>query len=466
MIERLAETIVAIASPPGTGAAGIVRLSGSRAIELASELLDRPDDLKDQPSWTRAERVIAVEPGLHLPATINLFRAPGSYTRDDLVEIITVGAPVVLDLLRRRLIDLGALPAEPGEFTARAFLSGGMALSQAEAVAGVIEARTDTQLRAARRLMDGALAQPINEARDALAELLALVEADIDFAEEPIEFITPKELQARITDVSDRLARLVATSAYERTVQTVPQVLLFGAPNAGKSTLINRLSGTDRAICAAIAGTTRDLLRAPARLGEVEVMLIDAAGIDDSEDEIIATARGMVMAEASCVDVLCVVLDASSEMPTQLAAAARELAVAETVVVINKIDAVSAERVASFRQSAEQHFARLPVCVSALTGDGMGALTNSLVQACGARGTTAGAQELLLNDRHRRSIAQADAALARAGELCAEVSETIDCAELLAFELREATDALGTITGAVTTDDLLGQVFARFCIGK
>jgi len=402
-----------------------------------------------------------------VPAWFYVFRRPHSYTRDDLVEVHTLGSPVVLEMVRQRLLTAGAVAAEPGEFTARAFLAGGMDLTQAEAVAGIIRAQTDTQLRAARRLMDGALAAPIVAASEQLTELTALVEAQIDFSEEPIEFITPIQLRTRLTELAGQLRRLRTEGLSAERLQELPHVLLLGSPNVGKSTLLNALSGTPRAICAAAAGTTRDILSVPVRLGAGEAMLLDAAGLDQTVDEVLAQARVLTLAAAARVDLICLVADAGAPGGAlgDVVEHVRALESPRVVIAANKCDLLGpAEQARRVRELAELRLGA--VCpVSALTQAGLVALREELAGVLyGPRGAglTVEREALVLSGRHREALDEAVDALVRAIEL----SRATDAAELVAFELRTALNALGQITGAVATEDLLSLVFSRFCIGK
>ena len=467
VLDRLDQTIVAASSAPGHAPLGVVRLSGPRALAIAGRMSSTDDgrSLSDRPGSTRTPGQVAIDDDLALPAHIYLFRQPHSYTRQDLVEFHTIGSPSVLDMVRTRAVALGALPAEPGEFTARAFLSGRMSLTTAEAVAGVIRAQSDTQLRAARRMMDGSLTGKLLDVRSELAELTGLVEADIDFAEEPIDFISPSALRDRLDNVRDRLAALLASSTSIERFETIPHILLLGAPNAGKSSLINQLSGTRRAICAAVAGTTRDILSAPARLGRTEVILLDSAGVDRSADEILTQARAISMATAERVDLVCVVVDLTAPDETLLVEI-RSLDLPPTVLVANKCDLLTAERLAEATAKLVGAGFGPVVRVSALTGYGLGALGEAIQSLLGEATTTALGEAILVTERQREAIETAAAAVARAMLLAEAATETIDCADLLAFELRESLDALGAVTGEVTTEDLLGQVFANFCIGK
>ncbi len=468
MLDRLDDTIVAVSSAPGHGAIGIVRLSGPRAVDIADRMTTADDlvPLSARLGSTRTRGEVEIEPNLGLPADLYLFRAPHSYTRQDMVEMHTVGAPAALELVRKRAISLGAVAAEPGEFTARAFVSGAKDLASAEAVAGLIRAKTDTQLRASRRMMDGSLNRDVRTVRDALAELLALVEADIDFAEEPIDFITPPELGKRLEEISESLQPLLAEPATIERLDVLPRILLFGPPNAGKSTLMNRLSGTSRAICAAAAGTTRDVLSAPIELENGEAILLDTAGVDRSEDQIIAQARELTLSQAERVDLLCVVLDITAADNEHLLSVIRSLDVSKIVVAANKSDLLTPEAVGPAAAVIEP-WELGPVCaISAITGEGIAELSEHLRQALGSGDGTTAAEGVILSERQHAAIRLASEALARSADLARGASETIDCADVLAFELREALDALGAVTGDVTTEDLLGQVFANFCIGK
>ena len=461
------DTIVAIASAPGYGLRGIVRLSGPMALPIASGLFTGNDAVA--PASVRGFRRITgrvyLDDRRSVPAECYVFRAPRSYTRQDCVELHTVGSPPLLAMVTDRAVAAGARPAQPGEFTARAFLSGAMDLTQAEAVAAVISARSDAELRAGRRLRDGLLAQRTTAAADALADLVSLVEADIDFSEEPIEFITPGELGSRLDSLLAELRDLLETSGSTERLACLPTVLLLGAANAGKSSLMNALTGLDRSICSAVAGTTRDLLSAPLALGRGEAILLDAAGHAAEMGPISTLADQRTRAAAQQADLICLVIDLAQEPDQTVWEPLKDLPGRSAVVAANKVDLLDPQTVGRrVGQLAAAGVGR--VCpVSAAQGSGLTGLREAIGDRFADPGA-AGGGALALTARQRASLEACFAAIERAWHLAADARETIDCADTLALEIREALEALGTVTGTVTTEDVLGRIFASFCIGK
>ncbi|HRX85356.1 MAG TPA: tRNA modification GTPase [Phycisphaerae bacterium] len=462
------DTIVAISSAPGGAPRGIVRMSGPAAVAIADGLcrLAPGSTLACAAGFTVHAGEIVFSDVHHAPVDVYLFRAPRSYTRQDLVELHTIGSPPLLDLIVERCLAAGARSALPGEFTARAFLAGALSLGEAEAVAATIHARSDVQLRAAQRMRTSHVAEDIAAWQDELAQLRSLVEADIDFAEEPIDFITPTELAARVGTLRARLlAILTATRAGER-IDVLPRVLLMGLPNAGKSTLLNRLSGINRAIASAVAGTTRDLLTAPARFGDVEALLIDSAGWDDAPDELVSAATGQSETAARQADVVCLVVDAAS--PPEPAALAKLLAqaAAPPLVIANKCDLLAAGQRRPERLPVPELATAEFVWVSALTGEGMDALSHAVERRLASESHAGDEVTTALSARQRAALGEAAEALARCVATAEQADDLLDVAELIAVDLCEAQDALAELTGAVTTEDLLGRIFASFCIGK
>jgi len=487
MLDRVDETIVAISSAPGWGEVGIVRLSGPDALSICDRII-RPvtgDAASSIDGATRLMADVLLDDDRMLPAVVYVLRSPHSYTRQDTLEIQTVGSPAVLDLVVQRAIECGAVQAQPGEFTARAFLNGAMDLTKAEAVAGIISAQSDGQLRAARQVGSGALAQRIDEAIEPLTQLVALIEADIDFAEEPIDFITPAQLVQRLFELETMLGKLDRESLSAERMDVLPSILLFGRPNVGKSTLMNVLSGMRRAICCAVAGTTRDVLSAPVHLGQAEALLLDTAGIDrgdgksqvenlghidksqvENPGHITSLAREVALAQAERVDLLCVVVDASKACDDEIAATVRSLPAVPTLIVANKCDLVDEYQQQRLADHLRSWRIGPLIFISALRELGLNALRGRLAQMLNLQNSTVASDAIVLNKRQRQAIRNARAALARASGIASKTAQTTDSAELLAFELREALDGLGVVTGAVTTEDLLGRIFSSFCLGK
>jgi len=381
---------------------------------------------------------------MSVPAWVYTFVAPRSYTGEELVELHIPGNAILARMLLTRLIELGARQADPGEFTARAFFNGRIDLTEAEGVAATVAAHSEQELRAARQLMAGELARRLRPVLDLLTETLALVEAGIDFTEEDISFLSEDDARARIAAADEQLERLVGESARFERLSYEPQVVLVGDPNAGKSTRLNALVGHHRAVVSPIAGTTRDALSAEVALKRGIVRIVDVAGLAGvATTEIDQQMQRHALATVESSDLVVLVRDLSDahELP--------QLPRSPDLVVRTKLDLAPTAA-----------FAPTEIAVSAVTGANLDRLRDHLDRiAFGAASGTS--SSLALNARHLRSIADARAALSRA-------VVTLDSGgqELLALELRESLDALGQILGTISPDELLGRIFATFCIGK
>lgn len=459
-LQAASDTIAAISTPPGRGGIGIVRLSGPQATSIAAQLVSlrqpleharaRLADVLDTPE-TGGNRIDE--------AVVTWFAAPNSYTAEDLVEIAAHGSPVVLELLLRSALELGARLAEPGEFTQRAFLAGKLDLTQAEAVRDLIEAQTLTQARQAASQMGGALSRRIRPLKEALVDLIALLEAGIDFAEDDIDVTPAGEIARRISEIAPALAALEASFARGRIVHDGLTLAIVGRPNAGKSSLFNRLVERDRAIVTATPGTTRDLVTERISLDGIPLELVDTAGLREAFEEVeqlgIARSRE-ALADAALV---LVVLDATQTLNEEERNLLAAVEGRPAVVAINKSDLGGMNGVNSDLSEAQAAgVAALPT--SALTGDGIGALRERILQL--ATGGASAEPGLLTSLRHQQAVAAARAALADAADANANGIPH----EMILIDLYRGLWALDSLTGQTTSDDILNLIFSRFCIGK
>jgi tRNA modification GTPase len=453
----LAETIAAISTPPGRGGIGIVRLSGPLAASIAVQLVRLRHPL--EPAHARLADVLdeaAAErsPGRIDEAVVTFFQAPHSYTAEDLVEIAAHGSPVVLELLLRRALDLGARLAEPGEFTQRAFLAGRIDLTQAEAVRDLIDAQTLTQARQAASQMGGALSRRVLPAKQALLDLIAMLEAGIDFAEDDVDVTPQAEIGRRIDALTPPLTALESSYARGRIVHDGLTLAIVGRPNAGKSSLFNCLVERDRAIVAATPGTTRDTVSERISLDGVPLELVDTAGLREAPGEVeqlgIARSRE-ALADAALV---LVVLDSTEPLNQEEHRLLAALEGRPALVAVNKTDLAEAGR-------PLPDCGGLPaVATSALTGEGIPALRERILAL--ATGGAASEPGMLTSLRHHQAVsttlvALADAAQANAGSIPHE---------MILLDLYRALWALDSLTGQTTPDDILNLIFSTFCIGK
>ncbi len=452
------DTIAAIATAAGAGGIGVVRISGPFAETIAAILLGRPP----QPRYAHLARFADAVGNLIDQGLLMHFPAPRSYTGEHVVELQVHGSAPVLAALLERICELGARIARPGEFTERAFLNGKLDLAQAEAVADLIAAGSQTAARAALRSLDGEFSRRVEALRHGLLRLRVHVEAAIDFPEEEIDFLGDGQIAAALAGVRAEHAALLTESQRGQRLRDGLHVVIVGPPNAGKSSLLNALAGSERAIVTAIAGTTRDLLREALRIDGVEISLVDTAGLRQHSDDPIET-EGMRRAhlERQHADMLLAVIEdgdhaALLELKQTLADVSRAdvaaVATTKIVWVHNKID----QSHNPARREDASDGTHLWLC--ATSGDGLAELRELLkVAATG----DAGAGTFSARARHVAALQCAGDQL----ELAHQQLE-IGAGELVAEELRVAHEALGAITGSVRSDDVLGEIFASFCIGK
>ena len=447
------DTIVATASPPGRGGIGIVRLSGPDTARIGAAILGS----LPEPRYARFGPFLgadgaALDEGLAL-----LFPAPHSYTGETVLELQGHGGPLLTESLVERAVQLGARRALPGEFTQRAYLNDRLDLAQAEAVADLIDAGSAAAARAALRSLQGEFSLRVRALDEALAQLRAHVEATIDFPTDEIDYLGDRALLSRLEAVRDQCAALQATAQQGRLLNEGLTVVIAGAPNAGKSTLLNRLSGHEAAIVSEIPGTTRDLLREKIQIQGVPVLLLDTAGLRDTADAIESEGVRRARAAIAEADGVLFLVDAIAD-PTALSFAAERARFAgqtRLTLVYNKTDLLppAQERAAAAAGVSELH-------LSALTGSGLEALRAHLLEWAGYR--EEGSGTLSARRRHIEALAVTASHLAAAESQCREAA----AAELVAEELRNAQRSLGEITGAASTEALLGRIFASFCIGK
>jgi tRNA modification GTPase len=431
---RTDDTIVALASAPGPSPRAIVRLSGP----------DASQSLSTEAAPAGAHRRLLRVGTLDICVWLLVFRAPRSSTGQDVYEVHLPGNPCLVGRLLEQCIARGARAAEPGEFTARAFLNDRLDLTAAEGVAATIDASSRSELNAAHRLLSGELASRLRPIREALADLLALVEAGIDFTDQDIAFISDERLRARLDTIAASLQTLRIESGRADRVEREPRVVLVGLPNAGKSTLLNALTGCERAVTSPLAGTTRDAIETRLKLPGGWVILTDLAGLEDHEprDDIERQMRDRSLAAIASADLMVLVRDGTTSRTVSGHVRQPDL------LVINKVDlgapAVSPGTLA----------------ISALTGLGIEQVRDGLDRlAFGTRATDSGST-LALNARHRAHLRAACDAVEQAQACTGRASE------LIAHHLRQSLDEIGAVVGEVTSDDVLGRVFSQFCIGK
>jgi tRNA modification GTPase len=444
------DTIVAISTPPGRGGIGIVRLSGTAARTIAEPLLKLRHPLA--PAQARFAEIIDSTGEVLDEAVVTWFKEPHSYTSEDVVEIAAHGSPVLLDHLLRQCIAAGARLAEPGEFTQRAFLSGRLDLTQAEAVHDLIESTTLHQARVAAKQLGGSLSRQISPIKLQLVALIAALEAGIDFAEDDIDLLPASEITEQLAVIQAPLAALERTFSYGRVVRDGFTLAIVGRPNAGKSSLFNRLVERDRAIVTATPGTTRDLVTERVSLEGIPVELIDTAGLRDSADE--AESLGIAKSREAMADadVVLLVLDATEPLHEEDRAAMATLAGRSLLIVTNKSDLVSA--------IPEPHpFPTLET--SALTGAGIPELRSAILSLFNNDAPNV-ESALLTNLRQQQAVSAAVVSLDKAK---LAVAGTIPH-EMILLDLYEALQALDALTGVTTSDDILNLIFSKFCIGK
>ncbi len=457
------ETIVAISTPPGRGGIGTVRLSGPHALEIASGLLK----LRNPLTHARALFAEILDPETQAKldeAIATFFSRPNSYTGEDLVEIDAHGSPVVLELLIRLALQRGARLARPGEFTERAFLSGRIDLTQAEAVRDLIESQTLYQARVAAEQMGGALSRRIQPPKQALVELIALLEAGIDFAEDDIDVTLDTEIVTRIDTIYGQLEKLARSFEHGRMVHSGLTLAIVGRPNVGKSSLFNCLVERERAIVTAMPGTTRDLVTERVSLGGIPLELVDTAGLREAKDEAESIGIKKSREALADADLVLVVLEAGIPIREDEADLIQSLSGRRALIARNKSDLALNNldlSVLNLVDEARKNLSLSVVVTSAVTGQGIVELRRALLAL--VRNPASDCESGMVTPlRHHEAVIAALTSLTAARQA---ISDKVPH-EMLLLDLYSSLRQLDSLTGETTADDILNRIFSTFCIGK
>ena len=459
------DTIVAPATLPGSGAISIVRISGPRALEAVSAVVSCNRPLQEAPGYSIRYGTALQDDGSILDEVlVSVFRAPHSYTGEEAAEISCHASRYVVQTLLQRLCDAGARAAEPGEFTRRAFVNGKMDLAQAEAVADVIQSDNAAAHRVAMNQLRGGYSSRLKELRDKLLEVTALMELELDFSEEDVEFADRSRLVSLVEETLAHIRTLTDSFRLGNAIKTGIPVAIVGATNTGKSTLLNALLGEDRAIVSDIAGTTRDTVEETFNINGTVFRLIDTAGIRETEEEIEKIGINRSLLKLSQADIVLGVIDATSplsEQRTRVQEIVSRIRFDQQTlfILLNKMDRVSDPSVPE-DLSGSKEVVTIPL--SAKTGAGLETLKDKLLTVWEER--LKGAEQALLvtNIRHYNALHKAADALELVKSGIASGTPT----DLVSQDLRDSLYHLGSILGTITDDEILGRIFERFCIGK
>jgi tRNA modification GTPase len=464
---NLDDTIVAVATPPGRGGIGVVRLAGPNARQIACPMLRLKHDLepgravfgelvearsagrpaREELASTHMDRIDEV--------VVTYFAQPHSYTTDDMVEISAHGSPVVLRHIVELCVAAGARLAEPGEFTMRAFLNGRIDLTQAEAVRDLIDSQTLYQAKVAAQQLEGTLSRRLQPVKRKLVELIALLEAGIDFAEDDVSVLPDATILEHIAAVDAPLQDLCASFSYGKIVHEGLTLAIVGRPNVGKSSLFNRLVERERAIVTPTPGTTRDLVSETVAIGGIPVKLVDTAGIRQALDEAESIGIRKSMEALADAELVLVVVDASQASTKEDEELVGQSLARAAIIVGNKADL-------GVRENGPVTGVQRRVLTSAVTGEGIGELRAEILRHIGGEAGAQGEVGFLTNVRHQALIQDSLAALSASKSAVANRVPH----EMLLLDLYNALRPLDTITGATTTDDILNLIFSTFCIGK
>jgi tRNA modification GTPase len=452
------DTIAAISTPPGRGGIGVVRLSGPSSVEIATSIFHaKSEEQLSSPNRAHFGRLIDPATGEILDEVIlTFFKSPHSYTGEDVAEISCHGSPIILGRVLQLTIDRGARIAEPGEFTFRAFLNKRIDLAQAQAVRDVINAQTGYQLRVATRQLAGALSIRLTPCKDALVEVIVHLESSVEFVEDDISPEATSMLVTKLNRVIDSLDTIARSFSFGRFLKEGFDLAIVGRPNVGKSSVFNRLIGTDRAIVTELPGTTRDALYENTSISGVPVRLIDTAGIRETTDLVESIGITRSRSAIADADISLLVLDASEPLTDDDINLLNQLSEERRIVAVNKTDLPARFDAASISAGGDVSN------ISALTAEGFDSLTAQIFRKLTGDAAIERDDIMLTDARQHAAVRSAIEHLNNAIEMmgCGELEE------IVLLRLRGALSALGEITGETLNDDILGQIFSTFCIGK
>lgn len=451
LLSHKEDTIIALATPPGIGAISIIRISGPNSFSAIDNIFYGKRPIKEAASHTIHYGKIVEKDELIDDVLVSVFRAPNSYTGEDSIEISSHGSPLIVQRIISLILENDVRLAEPGEFTKRAFLNGRMDLAQAEAVADVINSNTEASLRGARNQLDGLLSQKVDQLRELLVNTSSLIELELDFAEEDLEFMSIKDILFNINLIENEIDLLLSSYSFGRIIKDGVNVALVGKPNVGKSSLLNYLLKEARAIVSEIPGTTRDIIREELTIDGILFRLFDTAGIRKSYDVIEIEGVNRSREAVQHADIVLFLNDSTVGFSEDLFIELLELTTEGRILsVVNKIDINKSED------------SRFDVGISAKTGEGISLLFDKMKQK--ALGTKIYSEKsaIVSNIRHFNSLQKAKTHLESANK---SIGDKLT-GEFIAVDLRNAENALGEIIGKITSDDILNNIFSKFCIGK
>lgn len=469
------DTICAVATPSGEGGIGIIRISGPETISIASRFIRTRSDIPLSTMDThRFYLADIVSPGDSPPqsspsastpideALVVYMKAPHSYTAEDVIEIHAHGSQVALAKISEVSLQAGCRLATPGEFTKRAFLNGRLDLSQAEAVLDTIKATSEQSLAIAQRHLRGEVKHAVDRLRVGLLTMLAHLEAGIDFVEEDIEFVGREELKAVLAETTTVVDAALHSARNGRVLREGARVVIVGRPNVGKSSLLNRLLGENRAIVTPIPGTTRDLIEETVRFGGCTLSLVDTAGLRETTDKI--EQEGIRRTEETMrdADLLVVLIDAQDFAQVDSVDGLRPFLNRNHIVVLNKVDLLPPNQVMDWGAQWSLSPGNSPLPISTVTGEGLKTLREVIAHRVGLQSREPSQSLTITNVRHQEILLRCRDWLTKALESIGSGMHP----ECVAVDLRGAADALGEITGAITSDDILHRIFSEFCIGK